>query len=203
MTPLAETPEEDGLAGIAVAVAFLGAVLMLFAFVTFAVLQGHEATRSVGQQEPGLTAPPPAWSELRERNGFALLSSSGLTIFDMGVWAEALADPASAPGTAEAYLLPADGRNAAVEAFSLTVVAGAAIPDRWVAASLILGPEAPCTDLPTRLTVWVLDDAGDLAPLLALAERCGTRLRLEPVGDQLRRLLRLDPRDFSAAGMFR
>ncbi|MGR3492196.1 MAG: hypothetical protein ACU0DW_09070 [Shimia sp.] len=198
-----EADDTDGLGGIAVSVAFMGAVLMLFAFVTFAVLQGSEAQRSVGQAEPTLTAPPPAWSELRTRGGFALLSEAGLTLLDMGVWAEALADPASAPGTAEAYLLPADGRGPAPEAFSLTVVSAAGPPERWVAARLVPSADAPCESMPGLLTVWVLEGAGDLAPLIAHAQACGTRLRIEAVGSQLRRLVRLDARDFSAAGMFR
>ena len=138
---------DHGFESVDVSVAFLAAVLMIFAFVSTVLIRESpdEELPSVGQPRNDLRAVPPAWSPIPERTSYALLTDDRVFLLELDHFAHAIVDPTRRilgdDHFESARVLKSEvAPNSFILNFSTTA---AGMPSRWIRAEVDLGPYAP------------------------------------------------------------
>lgn len=179
---------EENMASIDLAVTFFACVAMLFVFVSFvfAVEPPLRDRPSVGQSAATVEAVPSDWTAVVRRSTHAVLHAGTLAVISSEAAAGAIdgsAPVAAADQSSVSVIMRGRGipepapPNAFVLAMSLDP---GSLPQGWLRASVVPGPEAPCVPgKGSLLTVWIDAASGSLAPLLSWAERCEVELRYE------------------------
>ena len=206
-----QTDNQSDTASVDLAIAFFCSVLVLFVFIAFSIVAEEPRTNvdSIAQQDETQELNSSGWKAVRERGDFAFYAGGALTILDMSAVALGLHAPEVAyTGQRGETIFSTSSRYKAVpNASSLQLYIDAeAPPERWVRARLDLTRDFDCPQgLRPQLTVFLLPEDEDLAPLSNLSQACDLRLRYAQAKtpDLLKLVLVLSPRSFTSQSVFR
>ena len=196
------------------AIAFFCSVLVLFVFIAFSIVtkEPRQNVESVAQVEERQELNSAGWNAVRERGDFAFFHQGMLNVLDMSVIARGLQEPeTSYSGPNGDALFSTSSRYKAIpNASNLQLFVDAEAPPLpWLLARVDLTDDFACPEaLRPQLTVFLLPEEEDLAPLTTFSRACDVRLRFAHTktpgeGEPVRLVLVLSPSQFSSQRVFR
>lgn len=180
-----ETGAEDvqETASVDLAIALFCAVLVLFVFVASNLDRDPEAPPLQTLAQTKITAPMtlPSYSPVNERTSFLLMTEDRIFHINLPEIGRGIRDRAVQYSADDGYHLFSRGTGQSPAEFLLTInMSVKAPPTVWIRSEIDLAEKCP-GDLRPILTVFYLKSSRLFPSLSTWAEKCGMRVRYEPV----------------------